>query len=93
MANIVLRAVKGSALTSSEIDGNFTNLNVRQQVSEATLVTHLTSTENSAFTTNPSTIYVTFTLNTGLNASSVGPITIAENVTITLNSNSNWIIQ
>ena len=53
----------------------------------------LTSTENSAFTTNPSTIYDNFTLNTGLNASSVGPITIAENVTITLNSNSNWIIQ
>lgn len=53
----------------------------------------LTSTENSAFITNPSTIYNDFTLGTGLNAASVGPITIAENVTITLNSNSNWIIQ
>ncbi|MFZ4504321.1 MAG: hypothetical protein ACOYM1_10245 [Methylovulum sp.] len=53
----------------------------------------LTSTENSAFITNPSTIYENFTLGTGLNSSSVGPVTIAENVTITLNLNSNWIIQ
>lgn len=48
---------------------------------------------NPAFQLNPSTVETDFTLATGMNASSVGPITLAEDVTVTLNSNSTWTIQ
>ena len=41
---------------------------------------------------NPSTINEDFTLATGYNAVSAGPLTIGEGVNITLDDNSNWNI-
>jgi hypothetical protein len=47
---------------------------------------------NPAVRQNPSTITTDITIATGYNAYSAGPLTIGENVTVTLNETSNWSI-
>lgn len=47
---------------------------------------------NPAVRQNPSTITADITIATGYNAYSAGPLTIGENVTVTLNETSNWSI-
>jgi hypothetical protein len=44
------------------------------------------------FNLNGQTVNVDYTIPTGFNASTVGPITIAEGITVTVPDNSNWVI-
>jgi len=44
------------------------------------------------FNLNGQTVNVDYTIPTGYNASTVGPITIAEGITVTVPDNSNWVI-
>ena len=44
------------------------------------------------FNLNGQTVTVNYTIPTGFNASTVGPITIASGVTVTLPASSNWVI-
>jgi hypothetical protein len=44
------------------------------------------------FNLNGQTVTVDYTIPTGFNASTVGPLTIAEGITVTVPDNSNWVI-
>lgn len=47
---------------------------------------------DTIFVLNGQTVTVDYTIPTGFNASSVGPITIADGITVTLPASSNWVI-
>jgi len=47
---------------------------------------------DTIFVLNGQTVTVDYTIPTGFNASSVGPITIASGITVTLPASSNWVI-
>jgi hypothetical protein len=47
---------------------------------------------DTIFVLNGQTVTVDYTIPTGFNASSVGPITIADGITVTLPVSSNWVI-
>ena len=47
---------------------------------------------NPAVRMNPSTLTEDLTIPAGYNAYSAGPLTIGENIEVTLNDNSNWSI-
>lgn len=47
---------------------------------------------DTIFVLNGQTVTVDYTIPTGFNASSVGPITISDGITVTLPASSNWVI-
>lgn len=47
---------------------------------------------NQVFVLNDQTVSVSYTIPTGKNASSAGPITIATGVTVTVPTDSYWVI-
>jgi hypothetical protein len=107
MSTIVTRAGKGSPLTNTEVDSNFTNLNTDKIQVVGTPTdgqTLVWETANSRWVPgtsaggggpimkNETTITSNQTIASGSNGLSVGPMTINTGVSVTVATGSKWVI-
>lgn len=84
MATIVTRADKGSALTHSEVDANFTNLNAAVLAKPEAV--------QGIFYPGARTVTDDFTIGATENYMSPGPVTIADTKTVTIADGGEWTI-
>jgi len=91
MATLVLRTVKGTPLTNSEVDGNFSNINSEVGVvfnrantinSNAGVLSNLTTTEKSNLVAAINEIASESTSSVGITGGSIANVTLS-NVTVT----------
>ncbi len=102
MSTIVTRAGKGSPLTNTEVDSNFTNLNTDKiQVVGQTLVWETANSRwvpgtsaggGGPIMKNETTITANQTIASGSNGLSVGPMTVNTGVSVTVATGSKWVI-
>ena len=106
MSTIVTRAGKGSALTNTEVDSNFTNLNtdkiqvVGTPTDGQTLVWETantrwvpgTSAGGGPIIRNETTITSNQVIASGSNGFAVGPMTINTGYTVSVASGQRWVI-
>ena len=105
MSTIVTRAGKGSALTNTEVDSNFTNLNTDKIQVTGTPTNGQAVTWNGTawvpstivtgggpITQNQTTITSNQTIASGSNGLSVGPMTVNTGVSVTVATGSKWVI-
>lgn len=81
MATIVTRSDKGSALTHAEVDANFTNLNAAK-----------VEPAQGVFYPGARTITADHTIDATENYMSPGPVTIGDDVTVTIEDGGEWVI-
>lgn len=97
MATIVTRAGKGSPLTNNEVDDNFINLNNQANSNTAGLATKADQTatgivNDAAMYYNVRTINQNVTIGGTENVMSVGPMTIGDGYTVTIDDGGEWVV-
>jgi hypothetical protein len=81
MVTLVTRADKGSPLTHVEVDANFTNLNSGKPESVQNI-----------FVEGSRTVSENYTVAATKNVLSVGPITVADGVTVAVADGGMWLV-
>lgn len=98
MATLVLRNTKGSPLTNAEVDANFQNLNDCLGASGSPIIPSPIgrgaqgANGNQIFFENDTNVTASYTITSGKNAMTAGPITVNSGVVVTVPTGSSWTI-
>jgi hypothetical protein len=93
--NVTVFATTGEYVTGLlSVTGNVTGGNILSSgnISTSGNVVGGQVLANNALILNNTTVSANYTVGTGINAFSVGPVTIANNVSVTISSGQRWII-